>query len=284
MKSLLFSPGDSESKLAKGLAAGADVLLIDLEDSVALDNKAAARAQTAAFVRATRGQSSRSKLYVRINPLDTPFWSDDLAAVVQAGPDGILLPKPQDGADVRALDSELDVLEGENGPTRIIALTSEVPLAVLRMESFIGSSPRLVGLTWGAEDLSAELGAQTNRGEDGRVTSPYRMARDLTLLTACAAGVVPIDTVYPNFRDMDGFRRECEEAVRDGFAAKMAIHPDQVAVINEIFTPSAEAVRHAREIVAAFAEAGDAGVVAIDGEMYDRPHLLRAQRVLSSAG
>jgi citrate lyase subunit beta/citryl-CoA lyase len=287
MRSLLFVPADSEKKLEKGLGSGADILLIDLEDSVALDRKAAARAVAAAFIIEKR-LATRSALYVRVNDLTTGLTDDDLGIVMAARPDGILLPKASSATDVEHLAAKLRVFEAENGiddgSTRILALMTENAAGILSAGTYREPHPRLSGLTWGAEDLSAEIGARTPRDENGRYTDVFRLARALTLVAASAAQVAAIDTVFVNFRDTDALRAECLEAERDGFTAKMAIHPAQVPIINEVFTPSAEAIAHSREIIDAFERAGNPGVVAIDGQMYDRPHLKRAERLLARAG
>ena len=287
MRSLLFVPADSERKLAKGTASGADALLIDLEDSVAADRKPVAREMARDFVASVKPQQQRPRLYVRINNLLSDFWQDDLDVVMQAGPDGIMLPKPRSGDDVHHLSLLLGQLEERHDlaqdATRIIAIATETPLAVLSMASFVDASARLEGLTWGAEDLSAELGSTTTRDADGVFTSPYRLARDLCLFTAVAAGAQPIDTVFIDFRDGDGLKREATTAARDGFTGKMAIHPDQVAIINAAFTPSAAEIERAQGIVDMFAASPEAGVISLNGQMYDRPHLTRAERVLARA-
>ena len=287
MRSLLFVPADSERKLAKGTASGADALLIDLEDSVAADRKPVAREMARDFVASVKPQQQRPRLYVRINNLLSDFWQDDLAVVMQAGPDGIMLPKPRSGDDVHHLSLLLGQLEERHSlaqdATRIIAIATETPLAVLNMASFVDASARLEGLTWGAEDLSAELGSTTTRDADGVFTSPYRLARDLCLFTAVAANAQPIDTVFIDFRDRDGLKREATTAARDGFTGKMAIHPDQVAIINAAFTPSAAEIERAQGIVDMFAASPEAGVISLNGQMYDRPHLTRAERVLARA-
>ena len=284
MRSLLFVPGDSEKKLAKGLGSGADALIVDLEDSVALDNKPAARRMAAEFIASAKDGPA---LYVRVNDLSTGLTDDDLAAVVKAGPAGIMLPKSNSGEDVGRLAVRLRVHEAEagieDGATRIIPIITETPAGVLAAGTYAGTSARLAGLTWGAEDLSAEVGAAATRDEAGLYTDLFRFARLSTILAACAAEVAPIDTVFPNFRDEAAFLRDTREGARDGFTGRMAIHPAQVAVINEVFTPSAEAVAEARAVVDAFAAAGNPGVVAIDGKMYDRPHLKRAERLLARA-
>ncbi len=205
--------------------------------------KGAARQIAAQYIAATRALEMRPLLYVRINALDTPLWEDDLAGVMGARPDGILLPKARSGEDVHKLSIALHHAEeragASTGATRIIAIATEVPVSLLKLDTYVGSSARLEGLTWGAEDLAAAVGAQTNREPDGSWTSPYQLARNLCLFTAVAANAQPIDTVFVNFRDEQGFRREASAAARDGFTGKMAIHPNQVAAINEIFTPKA---------------------------------------------
>ena len=288
MRSLLFVPGDSDRKIAKAMSSGADALILDLEDSVALDRKEEARAMTRDFIASAKGQEKRPRLYVRINALTTDLWSADLEGVMPAGPDGIILPKPRSGEDVHRLSLALDHAEEraglKQGSTRIVAIATEVPICVLNMASFVGSSSRLEGLTWGAEDLSAEVGSTATREPNGALTSPYRLARDLCLFTAVSAGVQPIDTVFIDFRDLDGLRAEAATAARDGFTGKLAIHPDQVPIINAAFTPSQREIDHARDIVAMFAASPGAGVISLNGRMYDRPHLTRAERVLARAG
>jgi citrate lyase subunit beta/citryl-CoA lyase len=288
MRSLLFIPGDSPRKLEKGLSSGADALIVDLEDSVALSAKEEARRVTAGFLREATAQSARPRLIVRVNGLATGLTEADLDGVMAAGPDAVMLPKTVGGPDVAHLGAKLAVREAEfglaDGATRIVAIATENARGVFALGTFAGASHRLSGLTWGGEDLSADIGAETNRREDGSYTEPYRLARALTLLGATAAEVDAIDSVFTNFRDLDGLAAECREARRDGFVAKMAIHPAQVPVINEAFTPSAEAVAWARAVVQAFAEQPEAGVVGIAGEMLDRPHLKRAERLLARVG
>jgi len=288
MRSLLFIPADDEKKLAKGAATGADALILDLEDAVSTARKVAARTLAAQYLAGARQAEGRPLLYVRINALDTELWQDDVAAVIGARPDGIVLPKSRSGEEVHklsiALRHEEERAGAPAGSTRIIAIATETPISLLQLPTYVESSSRLEGLAWGAEDLSAALGARSNREDDGRTwTSPYRLARDLVLFTASAAKVQPIDTVFVNFRDAEGLRLECRAAVRDGFVAKMAIHPDQVGPINEMFTPSADEIALSQEIVAAFASDPQAGVLAIRGHMVDRAHVARAERILSRA-
>jgi citrate lyase subunit beta/citryl-CoA lyase len=287
MRSLLFVPGDSSRKLEKALTSGADVLLIDLEDSVDLGAKAEARHVTAAFLAEHRAKPGRPRLFVRVNGLTTGLTDADLDGVMQAAPDGIVLPKTVGGADVAHLGAKLAVREAEfdleDGATRILAIATENAAGVFALGTFAGASHRLMGMTWGGEDLSADLGAETNRREDGSYTDPYRLARSLTLLGAAAAGVDAVDSVFTNFRNMAGLEAECRIARRDGFVAKMAIHPAQVPVINEAFTPSQEAIEKAQAVIDAFTANPGAGVVGVNGEMLDRPHLLRAERLLKRA-
>lgn len=287
MRSLLFVPADSDKKLDKGLASGADALLIDLEDSVATERKAAARAQAAAFLKAHIPTSARPALIVRVNALSTGETDADLAAVVAAKPDAVMLPKAEGAASVQHLDAKLTAQEAvhglPDGGIKIIPLVTETAASLFLAGTYRNSSKRLTALTWGAEDLSADLGADANRDADGLFLDPYRLARTLCIAGAAAAQVQAIDTVYVDFRNEAGLRRECEDARRDGFIGKMAIHPAQVATINEVFTPSPEAIAKAKAIIAAFDAAPGVGVVGIGGVMYDRPHLRRAQLLLERA-
>jgi citrate lyase subunit beta/citryl-CoA lyase len=284
MRSLLFVPADSSRKQARALESGADALIIDLEDSVAASAKEAGRKGAGEFLREWRCRERAARIIVRVNALDTGLMERDLDAVMPFRPDIIMLPKSQGGRDVQHLGAKLAVREAENnlpdGGTLILPIATETAGAIFGLGTYAGASRRLCALTWGAEDLSADVGAESNRDAQGRYTSPYRLARDLTLFAAAHAGVDALDTVFVNFRDHAGLRAECEAARRDGFTGKMAIHPDQVAIINEVFTPSAEAVAKARMIVEAFAKQPDAGVIGIDGEMYDRPHLRKTERLL----
>jgi citrate lyase subunit beta / citryl-CoA lyase len=288
VRSLLFVPGDSEKKLAKALESGADALILDLEDSVALAAKPQARGAVSAFVSAARARAARPRLFVRVNPFDGGLTEADLDAILPSAPDGIMLPKSLNGADVQRLGAKLAVREAEHGlpdgATRILAIATESARALFGLASYAGASARLEGIAWGAEDLSADLGAETNKLPDGSYCGPYRLARELALFAAVAAEVVPIDTVFVNLRDEAGLRTECLAARRDGFAAKMAIHPAQVSVINEIFTPSPEAIARAKAIVAAFDAAPGAGVLSVDGQMLDLPHWKRAKKLLAQAG
>ena len=287
MRSLLFVPADSARKFDKGLGSGADALILDLEDSIAPERKAQARGIAGQLLQQARTTSDRPRLYVRVNGLDTGLSDDDLDAVMPQAPDGILLPKAEGGASIAHLDAKLTAREAiyglPEGKTAILALTTETAAALFRAGTYGGASERLAGLTWGAEDLSAALGAETNRDAQGRFTEPFQFARTLCLAAAAAAGVPAMDTVYVDFRNDAGLRREAEEARRDGFTAKFAIHPAQVATINDVFTPSPAALAQARSIIAAFAAQPQAGTIGIDGVMYDRPHLARAERLLARA-
>ena len=286
MRSLLFVPGDSERKLEKALSSGSDAIIIDLEDSVSPGSKPLARQMAADFITARRTEI-RAGIYVRINDLSTGLADDDLAAIVPCKPDGIMLPKSNSGADVQHLSAKLRVHEAEaglsDGGIKIIPIITETAAGVLAAASYRNAGPRLAGLTWGAEDLSAAIGARSTRDSGGRYTDVFRLARALTVLAAAGAETAAIDTIFADFRDAHALEAECVEATRDGFTAKMAIHPAQVPVINQAFTPSAEAVEEAQAIVDAFSAAGDAGVIAIEGRMYDIPHLRRAERMLARA-
>lgn len=285
MRSLLFVPGDDPKKIAKGLGSGADALILDLEDSVALSRKSEARR----IVRETlEGRPALGpRLIVRVNALRSGEIVADLDGVMPGAPDALMLPKCEGGADIQHLGALVAVREAESnladGGTKIIAIATETPLALFKLGSIPGASQRLDGLTWGAEDLAGAIGAEKNRDENGHYTEPFRFARSLALFAATASEVAPIDTVYTDFRNEAGLRAECLAARRDGFTAKMAIHPAQVAVINEVFTPDEKAIAHARKIVEFFAANPDAGVVGIDGQMIDKPHLVQAERLLARA-
>jgi len=288
MRSLLFVPADGGNKLDKAFASGADAIIVDLEDSIAHDRKDRARSEAAAFLKQAAPNEGRPQLLVRVNALTTGLLDADLDAVVPARPDAVVLPKAVGGVAVIHADAKLAAREAmagiADGHVKILAQAIETAAGIFHAGSFQRASARLIGLTWGPEDLSAEVGADANRDASGGLTEPYRLARSLCLFAATAAEVSAIETVFVDFRNLDGLRRDTEQARRDGFSGRLAIHPAQVAVINEIFTPTAEALAKADAIVTAFAAAPGAGVVAIEGVMYDRPHLLRAQRLLARAG
>jgi len=288
-RSWLFVPGDSERKQVKALASSADVLILDLEDSVAPQRRDQARAQVAAVLRSRRQRAASQQLWVRINSLASGALLEDLIAVMPGAPNGVVLPKAVGTDEVVELHHYLTALEQREAlapqGTRVVVIATESARAVLRLEGFAaGACPqRLAGLTWGAEDLSADLGAREKLAPDGALTPTFRLARSLCLLAAAAAGVQPIDGVYTDYTDGAGLARELEHARRDGFTGKLAVHPDQVGPINAAFTPTEAELAVARRIVAAFQAAPDVGVTSIDGNMVDRPHLLRAQRLLAAA-
>jgi citrate lyase subunit beta/citryl-CoA lyase len=286
-RSFLFVPGDSDRKIAKAGGSPAHALVLDLEDSVAPERLQEARRKVRDYLGAHRDRATQ-QLWVRINPLASGNALDDLAQVVGGAPDGLLLPKCTGGHEITTLDHYLSALErrDEVAPDsiKIMPVATETAVAMFEMGTYRGASPRLFGLTWGAEDLSTALGAATNKGPDGAYAFPYQLARTLCLLGSRAAGVHAIDTVYPDFRDIEGLATEVGIARRDGFTAKLAIHPDQVAVINAGFTPDANEVEQARAIVAAFRASPGAGVVQVDGRMVDKPHLIQALRILEASG
>src|SRR6478736_1441600 len=284
MRSLLFVPGHDARKLAKGLDCGADALIVDLEDSVPDAEKPRARGVAAEFVAANR---DRLPLYVRVNALATGLLREDLAAVVRAKPYGIMLPKCASGGDVARVDAYLSELEARDGVSvgslRILPIVTESAAALFEMPSYArDAGPRLAGMMWGGEDLATDIGASSNRA-GGLYTPPFELARSLCLFGAAAAGVTAVDAVSTDFRDVEGLRAEAQAAVVAGFGAKAAIHPGQVQTINEVFTPSDDALREASAILAAFAQQPGAGAVNIGGRMFDRPHLTAAQRVLARA-
>ncbi len=276
LRSLLFVPGDRPDRMDKALKAGADALILDLEDSVAPGAKIEARKAVSRFL----ANHPSAPLWVRINPIDGAEADADLHAILRARVHGIVLPKAEGGASVDALARRLT--DGGNATARIIAIATETPAAMFQLGTY-GGAKRLAALTWGAEDLPAAIGASTSRDEDGRYTPPYELARSLCLFGAAAAGVAPIETVYPAFRDLEGLAAYAGRARRDGFTGMMAIHPDQVPVINAAFTPSEAEVAHARAVVAAFEANPDAGALSLDGKMIDRPHLVQAHRTLAAA-
>jgi citrate lyase subunit beta/citryl-CoA lyase len=276
LRSLLFVPGDRPERMRKAVGSGADALILDLEDSVSLENQPRARVDVAAFL-AEAGREL--PLFVRINPLDGGLADDDLDAVVTARPSGIVLPKAEGAASIRDLESRLD--ERGAGELMILPIATETPKAIFRLGDYGEASARLAGLTWGAEDLPAAIGALGARMPDGSYTPPYEIARALTLFGAAAADVPPIETVFPAIRDLEALRAYAERGARDGFQGMMALHPDQVPIINAAFTPSAQAVAHARAVVDAFAAHPGAGVLTLDGKMIDRPHLTRAEALLA---
>lgn len=277
-RSYLFVPADSERKLAKASAVGADALILDLEDAVAAEARPVARKLAAEFLQ------DSDNVWVRINPIDSADAPLDLAGVMSAGPAGIILPKSRSVDDVKQLADQLDQLETEHGleagQTQIISLCTERPEALFSLHSYASAPERLCGLSWGAEDLGAALGATANRDAAGNWLPTFELARSLCLLAAAAAEVVAIDTVFTDFRDLAGLAKYAANARRDGFGGMLAIHPAQIDVINQAFTPTTQEVERAEKILALFKANPGAGTLGLDGEMIDRPHLLQAQRLL----
>jgi citrate lyase subunit beta/citryl-CoA lyase len=282
VRSFLFVPADSEKKLAKAKSSPADALILDLEDAVAAEARPRARAMVREFLRDTHRQA----IWVRVNPRGTPDHATDIAAVVPSAPAGLVIPKPDSPETLREIDVALSALEQKAGlPPRGIALlpvASETPAAVLALNEYRDPPPRLAAMSWGAEDLSAALGAVTNRDENGEFLFVHKVVRSLVLIAAKAAGVEAIETLHADFRDMKGLERVARLAQREGFTGMLAIHPDQVAPINAAFTPSDADIEHAKKVAAAFATG--AGVASLDGKMLDQPHLKQAQHVLALAG
>ena len=280
-RSFLFVPADDARKLDKAGATGADAIILDLEDSVAAQRKPAAREMAGEFL------GGRQHVWVRISPVDGDEASADLAAVMPSAPAGIVLPKARSAADAHKLAQALDVLEREHGiepgSTQILPLCTETPRALFTLGSYTDATPRLYGLSWGAEDLAAAVGATERCDGDGEWLPPYELARSLCLFAAAAAGVVAVDTVYTNYRDAGGLARYAARARRDGFTGMLAIHPAQVDVINRAFMPTQAELERAERITALFAQHPDAGTLGLDGQMIDRPHLVQAQRILEIA-
>ena len=282
MRSWLFAPGDSEKKMAKAVDGPADVVIFDLEDAVATENKPLARQMVHDFLKANA--SKRGRIWVRVNPLDGPHTLDDLVAVMPAAPGGIMLPKVYGRQDVELFDHYLTAFEAMHGIVRgstpVIVLVTETAEAMFHTGDYKGA-PRVVGLSWGAEDLADSIGASSNRNPDGSYSFTYELARSLTVLGAATAGVAAIETIQGDFRDLDGLKARAERVRRDGFKGMLAIHPAQVEVINAAFTPSAEEIAEAQEIAAVFAANPGAGTIGWRGGMLDRPHLSRAQALLA---
>jgi citrate lyase subunit beta/citryl-CoA lyase len=281
LRSLLFVPADSEKKLAKSKLSPADALILDLEDSVAPENRIKARGLARDFLKDTHRQS----IWVRINPVSSPDFVADMEAVVASAPAGLIVPKPDGPQDLLKLDAHLMTLETKAGlPQRSIKLlpvATETPTAVLSLQDYRNAPPRLAALSWGAEDLAAAMGAATNRDDNGEFLFIHKMVRALVLIAAKAAGVDAIETLHADFRDTKGLERAARLAQREGFSGMLAIHPDQVEPINAAFTPSAADIEHATKVVAAFA--GGAGVASLDGKMLDQPHLKQARHVIALA-
>jgi citrate lyase subunit beta / citryl-CoA lyase len=282
MRSWLFAPGDSEKKMTKAVASNADIALFDLEDAVAAENKPLARQLVRSVLSANA--SERARLWVRINPFDGPHTLADLAAIMPARPGGIMLPKVYGRADVEKLDHCLSALEVANdieeGSTPVIVLVTETAEAMFHTGDYKGA-PRVIALTWGAEDLADSIGASANRNPDGSYSFTYELARSLTVLGAATAGVAAIETISADYHDQDALRLRAEKVRRDGFSGMLAIHPAQVDIINAAFTPSAHEIAEAREIIAIFAANPGLGAIGYKGAMLDRPYLSRAQHLLA---
>jgi citrate lyase subunit beta / citryl-CoA lyase len=284
LRSLLFVPGDSERKFARASDCGADALILDLEDSVAPPHKAAARALVARLIGETPNRAW--SCFVRVNPPDTGLTLDDLAAVVRPGLDALLIPKTDRAGDLEPIGARLDALEKgagmPQGSVKLASVATETPRAMFTLGSYAPPHSRLIALTWGAEDLSAALGATDNKEADGSWTFPYQLARAQCLFAAAAAEVAALDTVFTNFRDLAALEHDCRRSRRDGFVGRLAIHPDQVAIINRAYAPSEAEIEHARKIVAAFEADPVAGTLGVDGKMVDIPHLKAARKTLAS--
>lgn len=287
VRSMLFVPGDSERKLDKALGTGADALIIDLEDAVSDSRKALARELTGAFLDSRGASSAEPQLWVRVNPLTSPYALADLAAVVRATPAGIVVPKIDGPQDLTTISNHLDALEVAYGvapgSVKLLPVVTETPAAALNLAA-MGANPgssRVYGFTWGAEDLSAAVGASTNLAAGGTWAPTYLLVRSQTLLAAAAAGVHAVETLFVDITDVDGLMSATRAARREGFTGRIAVHPRQVEVINEAFTPSAEEVDFAQRVVEAFAS-GDTGTAALDGKMLDAPHLRQAHQLLAS--
>jgi citrate lyase subunit beta/citryl-CoA lyase len=281
IRSLLFVPGDSERKIAKAQSSAADALILDLEDSVVPEKRAVARE----LCLVTLQTGGPKPMLVRVNALETPDALLDLAAVVRGRPYGIMLPKCSSARDIHCLDRYLSALEIRDGiapgATKVLPIITETGASMFGAATYRQTTPRLAGLLWGGEDLAADIGARGNRDAHGHYEPIFELARSFCLLAATAARVTAVDAVYTDFRNAEGLRAEAAAAARSGFAAKAAIHPDQAVIINEVFTPSADEIAHARRVVELFEGGETASVVALDGKMLDRPHLTMAKRILS---
>ena len=274
LRSLLFVPGDRPERVQRAAACGADALILDLEDAVAIEGKEAARIQVAAALR----EGSRPVPYlVRVNALGTPFLDEDLKAITDGRPDGIVLPKAEGAASINEL---IQKMQSRGLSCPVLPIATETAAAIFRLAEYAAVATHLLGLTWGAEDLSAAIGAESARDASGRLTAPFEMVRSLALFAAHAASVPAIETVFPEFRDLEGLATYAQRAARDGFTGMLAIHPSQIPAIHAAFTPSPALVERSRRIVAAFAKHSGAGVLQVDGAMVDAPHLKQAQRVL----
>ena len=285
IRSLLFAPGDDEKKMGKASSIGADCVILDLEDSVTETRKPLARDMVSQFLTTVIG--SDVEFYVRVNPIDSKFCKQDIAKVLPSQPKGIVLPKANGPEDMGTVANYLDILEAEHGieldSTKILPVATETAAAVFTLGAYANVTPRLSGLTWGAEDLGAAVGASVNLQPNKNWTTPYQMVRALCLFGAHAADVQAIDTVMADFRDLDQLKKVCDEARQDGFTGKIAIHPAQVPIINEFFSPTIEELQHAKAVLAVFEANPDAGTLQLEGKMIDRPHIVQAARIVKLA-
>ena len=286
MRSFLFVPADSERKLAKGPASRPDGLILDLEDSVATDRKMVARNMALAYLESANRAGPR--LYVRVNALDTGLTLGDLATVMQGRPDGIVFPKCVGQRDLDLMSTYLDALEAREGidagATRILTIATESAAAILALTAAPAKHARLIGHSWGGEDLMADLGALAKGPSPGVYDDTFKLARTVNLMASVAAGVTAYDTVYPDIRNVEGLRAEAQDARRMGYGGKIAIHPDQVAIIHEVFTPTQAEIEWAERVIATFEGNPGAGVLTMDGKMLDKPHLVLARRLVSRKG
>ncbi|APG61933.1 CoA ester lyase [Sphingorhabdus lutea] len=280
LRSLLFVPADRPERFAKAAGSGADAIIIDLEDSVSLSNKEMGREAAANWLQQNDGTV---KSFVRVNPMGSGMTLADLEAVLPHMPDGIVLPKAEGAASVQWLRSLMPAIRASGEFPSILPIATETPRGVFELGSFGQCGNDIMGISWGAEDLPAAIGAATSREADGRYTPPYEMVRSLCLFASHSAGAAAIDTVFPNIKDEDGLTAYAARAARDGFTGMMAIHPAQVAIINKAFTPTKEQLEKAIAIVEAFTTNPNAGVLQVDGQMVDAPHLKAAQKILERA-
>jgi len=279
MRSLLFVPADDAKKQQKALASAADAIILDMEDSVALANKGAARTTVADFYQLDHQQKT---IVIRINALDTAFWQEDMAAIIAFAPEYILIPKARSGKDISTINDLINADSKACNKTKIIAIVTELPESIFNMASFKDSGDALAAMTWGAEDLSAEIGAQTNKDDKGEYFPVYQLARSYCLLGASHAGVTAIDSVFTNFRDNEGLRKEAQRAKLEGFNGKMLIHPCQIEAVNAVFTPTTDEIAHAELVIETIENSSSGGVAQLNGEMIDQPHYRRALGLLKN--
>lgn len=280
MRSLLFVPADDAKKQQKALASATDAIILDMEDSVALSQKGAARTTIADFYQFDHQQKT---IVIRINALDSSFWQADMAAILSFAPDYILIPKARSGSDITTINNLINANDKASKRTKIIALVTELPESMFNIASFKDSGDALAAMTWGAEDLSAEIGAQTNKDPNGEYFPVYQMARSYCLLGAAHASVSAIDSVFTNFKDNQGLRKEALRAKLEGFSGKMLIHPNQIDIVNEVFTPTDDEIAYAKLVIDTIENSSSGGVAQLNGEMIDQPHYRRALKTLKNA-